>query len=92
MAPTCHVPATHVTHLLEKVGSIGKSKEGHCIGHHPDVASAAVEVRLTPFAVLVGDAEDFVVVALRVGRFVGRVRVISCQRHTQVQRFFVSQE
>ena len=61
---------------LEKIGAVGVSEEGHRVRHHPDVASATVKVRLTPFSVFVGHSEDFVVESLRVGRLVRRVRMI----------------
>lgn len=66
--------------LLEKVGSVSEAEERYGVGHHPDVASAAVKVRFAPFAIFVGNAQDLVVVTFRVRRFVGRVRVISCNK------------
>lgn len=66
------------TNLLEKVGPIRKAEKWNRIRHHPDVASAAVEIRFAPFTIFVGDTENFVVESLRVRRLVGRVRMISC--------------
>ena len=63
-------------HSLEKVGAISEAEEGHRVGHHPNVASSAIEIRFAPLAVLVHDAEYFVVVALRMRGLVGRVRVV----------------
>ena len=53
---------------LEEVGTVGEAEEGYGVGHHPDVAAAAVKVRFAPLAVLVGHAEDLVFEALRVRR------------------------
>ena len=55
-----------VVYLLEEVGSVGISKEGEGVRHHPDVAPATVKIWFAPFAVLVGDAEDFVLETIRV--------------------------
>ena len=76
-------------YLLEEVGSVSVAEEWHRVGHHPYVSSSAVKVGFAPFAVLVGDAEDLVVEALRVRRLVGRVRVVSCKYRHNV-RCFVS--
>lgn len=69
------------SNLLEKISSICVAEKWNRVGHHPDVASATVKVRLTPFSVFVGDSEDLVVESLRVGRLVRRVRVICWNRH-----------
>ena len=63
---------------LEKVGAVGVAKERDRVGHHPNVTSSAVEIRFTPFAVLVCHGKDLVVKTLSVRRLVCRVRVIGC--------------
>lgn len=68
-----------VANLLEKISSICEAEKWNGVGHHPDVASAAVKVGLTPFSVFVGNCEDLVVEALCVGRLVRRVRMICCR-------------
>lgn len=73
----CVCTAVNKTNLLEKVGSISETEKGYSVGHHPDVASAAVKVGFTPFTIFVGNAENLVIVTFRVCRFVGRVCVIS---------------
>jgi hypothetical protein len=73
-----------VANLLEKISSICEAEKWNGVGHHPDVASAAVKVGLTPFPVFVGNGEDLVVEALCVGRLVRRVRMI-CYRMSKVE-------
>ena len=34
------------------------AKEGDCVGHHPDVATATVIVRFVPLAILLSDGFD----------------------------------
>ena len=72
---------------LEKIGAVGVSEEGHRVRHHPDVASAAVKVRLAPFAVLVRHDQHLVIKALRVCRVIVallRIRVESCHKQKSV--------
>ena len=40
------------------------SKERDSVGHHPNVASAAVVVRLVPLAVLITDSENLFLIHL----------------------------
>ena len=64
-------------HSLEVVLPVLEPEEWHCVGHHPDVPSAAVEVGLDPLAVLVGDGQDDVRLAVGVRRGVVLVRVVA---------------
>lgn len=63
---------------LEKVGAVGVAEKWNRVSHHPNIASSAVEIRFTPFAILVRHGEDLVVKSFSVRRLVGRVRVIGC--------------
>lgn len=54
--------------LLEKVRAIVVAKERHRVRQHPDVAAAAVVVRLRPAAILVLHRQDFVELPLRTVR------------------------
>ena len=60
-------------HSLEEVGAVLEAEEGHRVSHHPDVAAAAVVVRLTPEAVSEGDLLDDLLRSLSAG--VGHHRV-----------------
>ena len=51
-------------HSLEKVLAIFKAEKGDSVGHHPNVASAAVVVRLVPLAVLITDSENLFLIHL----------------------------
>lgn len=59
---------TSAIHLLEKVRPVFVAKKGHRVRQHPDVAPAAVVVRLWPPAVLVLYRQDLVRLAGRVVR------------------------
>jgi hypothetical protein len=65
-------------YVLEEVGVVGEPEERHGVCEHPDVAAAAVVVRLAPLAVLIAHAQDVVGHSLRVRRLVVRVRVVPC--------------
>ena len=67
----------YYTVSLEEVFSVLESEEWDRVSHHPDVSSAAVVVRLGPLPVLVGDGQNHVGLAVRVGRGVVRVAVIA---------------
>ena len=63
--------AAHGTvYSLEHWRAIGVGKERHGIGHHPNVAPAAVKVRQAPVAVLIIDSDHRVVLLAAVHRLV----------------------
>lgn len=60
---------------LEEIRVVDVSEEGHGVGQHPNIAAAAIVIRLRPSAILVSHCQDFVLLPLRVHALVERVRV-----------------
>lgn len=72
--------------LLEEIGVVDVSEEGHGIGQHPDITTSAVVIRFRPPAILVFHCQDFVLLPFRVHAFVQRIGVESWNREKPLNR------
>lgn len=74
---TKEIEVGFLENILEEVFSVFKSEKGHCVRHHPNVATSAIIVRLCPSPVLVFYCQDFVCRSSGMSCGVVGVRVIS---------------
>lgn len=72
--------------LLEEIGVVDVSEEGHGVGQHPDITTSAVVIRFRPPAILVFHCQDFVLLPFRVHAFVQPIGVESWNREKPLNR------